>query len=386
MNPASLYNIPVSSRTYDAIVVGAGIVGAACASQLARDGLAVALCEAAPEAGPGATAAAMGHIAVMDGSPAQFALTRYSQQLWRELAAELPAAAEYRPCGCLWVASNAEEMDQVHRQHAFYSRHGLPVHVLGPADLRSAEPHLRPSLAGALLMAADSVCNPPAVARYLTETVLQHKGDVFFNCPVLSVSDRGVQTASGHTIPAALVIVATGTAAIQLIPGLPLLPRKGHLFLAAPLSDFLCHQVIELGYRGSAGSIAADSVAFNVQPRAGGQILVGSSRQFGSEDPAIDPCILAKMQARAVEFMPALQNVSVVRAWTGFRAATPDKLPLIGRCPGYRNVYLATGHEGLGISTSHATARLLADHIAARPSSIDPTPYRPDRSFPEQSS
>jgi glycine/D-amino acid oxidase-like deaminating enzyme len=83
------------------------------------------------------------------------------------------------------------------------------------------------------------------------------------------------------------------------------------------------------------------------------------------------------MLTRAIEYMPALAKLSIIRTWTGFRAATADKLPIVGACPDRPNVYLATGHEGLGITTSLATARLLADLIAGRQPAIDPSPYLP---------
>jgi glycine/D-amino acid oxidase-like deaminating enzyme len=144
---------------------------------------------------------------------------------------------------------------------------------------------------------------------------------------------------------------------------------------------FLRHQLIELGYLKSAHSTGSDSVAFNAQPRITGQVLLGSSRQYGSEDPAIDSEMLSAMLRRALEYMPALGELSAIRCWTGFGAATPDKLPLIGVCPGYRTVYLATGHEGLGISTSLATGRLLADMILDRKSAIPREPYLPERKY-----
>ena len=90
--------------------------------------------------------------------------------------------------------------------------------------------------------------------------------------------------------------------------------------------------------------------------------------------------MLARMR-RGRRYMPELRDLSIIRRWTGFRAATPDNLPLIGACPGYRRVYLATGHEGLGISTSLATARLLTDGILGRTSAIAREPYLPGRSF-----
>ncbi|MBV9443521.1 MAG: FAD-binding oxidoreductase, partial [Acidobacteriaceae bacterium] len=110
-------------------------------------------------------------------------------------------------------------------------------------------------------------------------------------------------------------------------------------------------------------------------------ILIGSSRQFGVEDSAVETNMLSKMLARAVEYMPRLAELSAIRSWTGFRAATPDKLPFIGRHAELDGVYLATGHEGLGISTSLATAKLLADEILGRASVIPRSPYAPTRSF-----
>jgi glycine/D-amino acid oxidase-like deaminating enzyme len=139
------------------------------------------------------------------------------------------------------------------------------------------------------------------------------------------------------------------------------------------------HQLVELGYLKSAHSISTDSVAFNVQPRKTGQLLIGSSRQYGVEYSAIDDHMLTRMLQRAQEYMPALADLSGIRCWTGFRAATPDKLPLIGPCTPGSRLYLATGHEGLGITTSLATAKLVADQILGRAPAIPVEPYLPDR-------
>jgi D-hydroxyproline dehydrogenase subunit beta len=371
----------MNARSFDAIVVGAGIVGAACARELARAGWRVAVCERNEYSGGGATAAGMGHLAVMDDSEAQFALTSYSQKLWREFNEELPKSAEYLSCGSLWVAADEEEFAEVERKYRFYSDRELPVEILDGKQLAEAEPNLRPGLAGALLMPEDSVCYPPCAAQYMIERVLGSNGEVLFETPVVHVSDEGVRTQQGAFLSAGHVILATGTSITQLLPGMEVYPRKGHLSITDRYPGFLRHQVIELGYLKSAHSTTSDSVAFNAQPRITGQILIGSSRQFGVEHTVADPPILRKMLARAVEYMPRIENLSAIRTWTGFRAATPDKLPLIGLCPGFNRVYLATGHEGLGISASLATAKLIADEITGRVSPIDRTPYEPSRSF-----
>src|SRR5438105_15850921 len=116
-------------KTCDVLIVGGGIVGAACARAFARERLRVQLVDASVIGG-GATAAGMGHLAVMDDSEAQFALTRYSQLLWKELAAHLPAECEYLPCGAMWVAADDDEMAEVHRKQRYYTERGVPVEVL----------------------------------------------------------------------------------------------------------------------------------------------------------------------------------------------------------------------------------------------------------------
>jgi D-hydroxyproline dehydrogenase subunit beta len=360
----------------DVVIAGGGIVGAACASELARAGLSVAVVE--PQViGGGATAAGMGHLAVMDDSEAQFALTRYSQILWKELAERLPAGAEYLPCGAIWVAADEEEMAEVYRKQKFYTERDTPVELLDGQALAEAEPNLRPGLAGGLLLVDDGVVYPPYVSRFLIE---EARAKLYLGRRIAKLSAEGPTLDDGTFLPAAHTILATGAAACELVPGLPINPRKGHLLITDRYPGFLRHQLIELGYLKSAHSTDTDSVAFNAQPRQTGQVLIGSSRQYGTQDPVIEAHMLDRMLQRALEYMPGLGDLSAIRTWTGFRAATPDKLPLIGPSP-VKNVYLATGHEGLGIATSMATARLLADQILNRTSCIPREPYQPEREY-----
>jgi glycine/D-amino acid oxidase-like deaminating enzyme len=110
-------------------------------------------------------------------------------------------------------------------------------------------------------------------------------------------------------------------------------------------------------------------------------VLIGSSRQFDADSSAVDQPILDRMLARALEYLPALGGLPATRVWTGHRPATPDKLPLIGPVAGDARLYLATGHEGLGITTSLATGRLVADRITGRVSAIPAEPYLPSRNL-----
>ena len=366
------------TQTADAVVIGAGIVGAACAEALARDGLRVLIVESG-SIGGGATAAGMGHLVVMDDSEAQFALTRYSCEIWNRLERSLPPEVEYERCGTLWVAADDEEMAAVRQKESSYRAGGVRAEVLDPASLASAEPNLRPGLAGALLVPDDSVIYAPCAASWMIDQARHHRATLRLGVRVIELHDDGVSLDDSTQVSAGLTICASGTWAASLIPSLAVRPRKGQLAITDRYPGFVRHQLVELGYLKSAHGHATESVAFNVQPRKTGQVLIGSSRQYDAVHPDIDMPMLRRMLARAIEYMPALANLSVIRTWAGFRAATSDKLPLVGPYPGRRNLYLATGHEGLGITTSVGTARLLADLIAGRAPAIDPAPYLPSR-------
>jgi glycine/D-amino acid oxidase-like deaminating enzyme len=367
-------------KSYDVLIVGAGIVGCACARECAQAGLRVGLVEGNVPGG-GATAAGMGHVVVMDDSPAQLDLTRYSRSLWQQLIPKLPDTVEYETRGTLWVAADEEEMVEVRAKRSTYAAAGVRAQILNEAEVAAEEPKLRPGLAGGLLVPDDGVIYPPAAADWLLEravalgtTLLRGSNAVYAGKGTLRLTD-------GTTLHSERIVLATGTDC-TLLPTLPIKKRKGHLLITDRYPDFLRHQLVELGYLKSAHAIETDSVAFNIQPRRTGQLLIGSSRQYGNEDAKSDTAILSQMLERAQSYMPELAQISGLRVWTGFRAATPDKLPLIGPAEGLsdnRSLWLAAGFEGLGITNAPAAGRLLTDQLLGRASEIDTTPYLPQR-------
>jgi D-hydroxyproline dehydrogenase subunit beta len=372
----------MSKAVYDAVVVGAGIVGAACALELSQRGLRVAVVDR-EIVGGGATAAGMGHIVVMDDSDAQFALTRYSQRLWQQMKHELPDDVEFEQCGTIWVAVDDEEMAEVFRKRDYYEKRGVSTEVLDTQRLKQLEPNLRDGLAGGLLVPEDGVLYPPCAAHFLIEKAKKFGTKIFLGAPVVQIGGGRTRSADGLEISSKVIVNAAGCAAPDLMPGIEIKKRKGHLVITDRYPGFVRHQLVELGYLKSAHSVSSDSVAFNVQPRRTGQILIGSSRQYGAEHKEVDQIILARMLQRAQEYMPAIGTFSAVRVWTGFRAATPDKLPLIGPSPKDPSLFLATGHEGLGITTSLGTAKILADQITDSKPGIPIEPYLPSRAAME---
>jgi len=373
-----------TAATYDVVIAGGGIVGAACALACTQAGLRVALVER-ELLGSGATAAGMGHIVVMDDSEAQFALTRRSQLLWHKLAPSLPASAEYVMRGTLWIAADEEEMAEAARKQGWLAAHQTPSQLLSSQELAAMEPNLRPGLAGALLVPEDGIVYPPAVALHLARQAQALGATLLVGNAVTYLANGEARLDDGSSLRAPRLVNAAGAESPLCTPGLPVKKRKGHLAVTDRYPGFVNHQLVELGYLKSAHSTTSDSVAFNVQPRQTGQVLIGSSRQYGNEDPAVDQALLTAMLGRAQLYLPAIASLNVLRVWTGFRAATPDKLPLIGPAIGDETLWLATGHEGLGITTALATAELIAASLAGNAPAIAPTPYLPGRYAPETS-
>lgn len=389
------------TRPADVIVVGAGIVGAFCARALADAGLRVVVVDARPPGG-GATAACMGHVVVMDDSEAQFALCRRSQRLWDALDEEMPESVERDVCGTLWIAEDNEQMDAVLCKHAFYGERGVDTEILDAALLAEAEPELRAGLAGALRVPGDSVVYPPAAVAWLLRMTPEITTEIGtsvgteIGTAVESVDATAdgatVGLADGRVLSADRVVIAAGLASLDLLaeplrealPAARIRPRKGHLVITDRAPGFCHHQLVELGYLASAhgalsAGASAPSVAFNLQPRATGQMLVGSSRQLGTTSPAVEPGVVHRMLERARAFLPRLGRLQAIRVWTGFRPSTDDHLPYVGPIPGADHVVLAAGHEGLGITTAPGTAELVAHHVAGAPTGLDAAAFRPDR-------
>lgn len=360
--------------SYDLIIVGAGIVGAACADYATANGMRVAIVE--PGAiGGGATAAAMGHLVAMDDDPAELALAHYSLGLW-ERYVDLPEA-EFSRCGTLWVASNAEEFARVPAKVARLAVGGVVAEQIDAERLYALEPSLAPGMAGGMRVASEAVVFPPAVARHLVHDAVSHGADLHEEA-VARLETDGVVLRNGERLRGP-VLLATGGALPSLLPELPVRLRKGHLVITDRYAGLIRHQLLELGYADSAHGGDASSVAFNVQPRPTGQILIGSSREYDALDSDVSMAMIRRMLERCFRFLPGLRQLDAIRLWTGFRPVSVDGLPYLGRAPGRRDVWVAAAHEGLGVTTSLGSARIVIDQILGRQPAIDPSPFDPAR-------
>jgi len=368
----------MATRRADVIVVGAGIVGCACAAELARRGRTVLVAEAVAVASD-TSCRAMGHVGVYDDNPAQIALTRYARRLWEEMAPELPSEVEFVRRGALWVAPTEEEMEEVEAKEGVYRAAGVEARMVDSSTLHEMEPNLNPDLPGALFVPGDIVVDATESTRFLARRARSFGADIRTGVRVRSVIPDGVTLADGSEWRADAVVVAAGWQVAKILPEVPVRPRKGHIALTEPRPGYVRHQVSEVGYVRGADAANPEVITFSFQPRTSGKYLIGATRQYVGEQTEVEPRIIEALLGRARRFLPDVDGLRIERTWTGFRPAGPDAVPLIGPLPGQPKTVLAAAHEGIGITTALATGQLVADLVGGTPTAIPIEPYLPDR-------
>ncbi len=360
----------------DTIVVGAGIIGAACAHALAASGQQVLVLD---DLRGGATAAGMGHLVVMDDNAAELALSSLSLRLWQQWSAQLGKECAWHPCGTLWLAASAEEMLAAEEKQARLQAQNVACTLVNAARLQSMEPALRSGLHGALHVEHDAVVYAPNVAQWLLKGPTALARLKLRHAEVVAIEEPHVRLADGSVLRAQAVVLANGLHATGLCTDLPIRAKKGQLLITDRYPGTVHHQLVELGYVTSAHHATGPTVAFNVQPRPTGQLLIGSSREFDDTSRSLNFPMLEQMLRRAVDYLPGLRDCNAIRCWTGVRAATPDGLPILGAPPPPPGRWVARGHSGLGVKTPPPPAQILAAQMTGTACPIDPAPYRAQR-------
>jgi glycine/D-amino acid oxidase-like deaminating enzyme len=371
------------------VVVGAGIVGAACAFFASAAGLRVTVLERGAVAA-GTTGAGEGNLLLSDKAAGpELELALRSSVLWNRLGEELGGESfELERKGGVVVAGTAEGLAAMHAFAAEQRLAGVASELLDAGQLRDAEPHLSPALAGGAFYPGDMQVQPALAAARLLAAARHRGAELRTGVEVLGgqlASGRltGVRTSAG-VVPADYVVNAAGTwggeVSARLGAEVPILPRRGFVLVTEPLPPLIRHKVYSADY---VANVASDSAGLELSPvvegTRSGTVLIGASRERVGFDRGISIPVVRQLAAQAVRLFPVLAGVCLMRVYGGLRPYCPDHLPVIGADPRVPGLLHACGHEGAGIGLAPATGELIAGLITGRPAEVDPAPFAPHR-------
>ena len=388
------------SETADIVVIGGGVVGCAVVQHLTRllePSTRIVLLDRGPVAGA-TSGSCMGHLMVTPDDAQAYAFTKTSVELWRELHDEV-GGFDYNPTGALYLADTDEDAALFPVLQRQFADQGDAATVLDPPALRELEPGLADDLPGALFYPGDGVVLPMLACGAMLRAARRRNPNVEVRpfCEVLGIARErgrvaGVATAAGP-IAAGVVVNAAGVWAPALHallgePSLPIHPRAGNLAITGHHVSPIRTQLLEISYlRFAHGAAKVDPTgsgdpgghAVNMQPQTNGGCLIGSTRQFRGMDRTLNRELLHRSLARARRYAPAIADAPIVRTWVGLRPYSIDGRPLIGPWPQVDGLWIAAGHEGLGISLAPITGLLLAQQLAGVEPGIPHEPYLPAR-------
>ena len=371
-------------------MVGAGIIGTAIAARLATAGLDVCVVDRTGPAA-GTSSAGEGNLLVSDKLPGpDLALALRGLELWRELAEQSGERFEFEAKGGLVVAHDDQELDALWSLARSQRHLGVSVELVSAEELQELEPALAGGLAGGAYYPQDCQLQPMlAVASHVAE-LSRHGGRMVPGVEVLGAEHggdgtvRALRTTRGTVAVGGYVVNAagpwSGELARRLGADIPVEPRRGHVLVTEPLPRLVRHKVYEAGYVGSVHESSTGwSCSSVVEATKSGTMLLGSSREFVGFCDQLNPQILATVAARAIALVPGLAGTLLMRAYVGFRPATPDRLPVIGADPAVGGLLHATGHEGAGIGLSEVTAELVECLVLGREPPMDMAPFSAGR-------
>ena len=364
------------------IVIGAGVIGLSIAWRLAQAGCPVTIYDKGA-AGRGASWAAGGMLAAQletePGEEALLPLALESQRLWPDFARELEAAAGlpvgYRDEGTIAVALTRDDAEQLRFTYEFQKGLGLDLTWLGGAEARRREPHLHPSLAGAVWSPQDHQAENRQLAQALTLAARNAGATLHEHCPVQEVDiaggrASGVVSGRGRD-PADVVILAAGAWSRQVggIPTAqlpPVRPIKGQMLALQmdPAAPLLRHVIwLPRGY---------------LVPRLDGRLIVGGTvEEKGFDDRLTAGGLLALIDG-AWRAVPTIEELPIAETWVGFRPGSRDDAPMLGPS-GIDGLVIATGHHRNGILLTPVTAAAVSAYVLSGRLPDSARPFSPRR-------
>jgi glycine/D-amino acid oxidase-like deaminating enzyme len=368
------------NQGYDAIVIGAGIVGATSALALTNAGMKVLVVDRGNIAS-GTTSAGEGNILVSDKEPGpELQLALRSRDAWFEINEDVGGGFELEAKGGVIVARSEAGVKGLFELTARQVAAGITAQDLDAKELHKLEPNLSHAITNGAFYSQDSQCQPILATAVIMKAVKDRGGILLPRTNVLTIevnNERvnGINTNQG-IFHSPVVVNAAGTWAGEVAKlagsSLPIAPRRGFILVTVPTKKLVFHKVYDAEYVANVSSGEADlQSSAVVESTQAGNILIGASRERVGFKAGIDYSVLRILAQQAIELFPILSDLQLLRVYGGFRPYAPDHLPVISEDPMIKGLWHNAGHEGAGIGLAPASARLIADAILSKPSFMD---------------
>jgi sarcosine oxidase subunit beta len=357
----------------DVVVIGGGVIGAACAYYLTKHKLNVVLLEKRDPAS-GSSGACGGTIFLQTKSPGpNLELALASAERFRQLHEELTADFEYRNPGGMIVIETEFEHETMVRLVEQQQRAGLDVSLLDAAQARELEPALSPGILGATYSPSDAQVNPWHLTFAFINAARQNGATVCTGVRVTgirTISQRieRVETDQGRILTDT-VVNAAGAYAARIgglcdIP-IPIKPRRGQLVVVEATHPIISRCMLSAHYIAAKFNpeLARKGGGVSIEPTARGSFVLGSTREFVGFDSRVTRAGIQHIARNVTAILPVLKGRNIIRVFAGLRPYTPDGLPILGRVAGLDGFVMAAGHEGDGIALSPITGEIIADLI-----------------------
>jgi glycine/D-amino acid oxidase-like deaminating enzyme len=381
----------------DVVIVGGGIIGAACAYELARSGASVTLLER-DELAAGASGRNIGFFG-LPWDPALETMARSSLGLYLEVTADPPVPVHFdrEPIGTLAVAIDEDDAAMIREEAAAAGHAGIRAEHLDAAGLKELEPEVTADVSEAWLFHEGRRVDPGALTVALAELARRAGASIRHHLPCRRLLSRGEPVTGVVTdegiVGCDTVVLTAGPWSTGLLRPLgihiPVTGARGWLIQLAPLRPLLSHwvegsartlwrrQVEPVTARDFSEGVARDDIGAVIQPAPDGTIVAGTSREPALAWSAEDLHVPRAVAGCVIQLLPALADAPVLGTWSGIRPMSPDERPFVGWLrPG---LFAATGHGSEGVILGGGTASLVGAMVQGREPPLDPTPFDPLR-------
>lgn len=354
-------------HTTDVVIIGGGVIGSAIAYYLSKAGVQVIVAERDHIAAEASSAAA-GLLAPLGNFSEPGALTDLLLASWSLYPTLIPqleeisgVRIEYHDPGALHTASSATDVAFLRKQLTIWESLGQQVAWLTGDEARQREPLLGQNVAAAIHTPQEGSIKPALMTRAYAEAARRQGAQFYEHTEIVDIQHSNsratvVQTLSGATIACNHVVIATGawSARFSSLLGfaLPVSPMRGQILSlkqpASPLQHILFGEEIYL------------------VPKLDGTIYVGATVEQAGFDKSITAEGIAWLLSSAIRLVPTLASTPIANIWAGLRPWSPDSQPILGKAPGWENVWLATGHSAIGFESSAISGKSIAEAITGQ--------------------